>query len=158
MINTYILQKNSPLWEKAAQFAEGCSWRAGGELARLMREGAFSENEAVILAMEGQRFAGFCTLTKKDCCPEELPYSPFVGFVFVDEAFRGRRLSEKMIHTAADLANDLGFGEIFLISGEVGLYEKLGFTKLNQITTVYGETEQLFVMKIGGNNGEIRSL
>ncbi|MBQ8961455.1 MAG: GNAT family N-acetyltransferase [Ruminococcus sp.] len=153
-----ILVPGSELWERTIAFAEGCSWRAGRELSRQMREGSFRGWERVFAAVSNGEPVGFCTLTEKDCCPAELPWSPFIGFVFVDEAFRGRRISQALINAASAYAGSLGSCQVFAVSGEEGLYEKLGLTRLTMIQTIYGETEQLFVMNIGGNNGEIRSL
>ena len=38
-----------------------------------------------------------------------------------------------------------GWEKIYLMSGEIGLYEKYGFVKLGDYRTVYGSTDQLFV-------------
>jgi GNAT superfamily N-acetyltransferase len=139
-----IAEKGSPLWNELITYAEGCSWRAGRELARLMREDAFMGFERVFAACEGSRIAGFCTLTEKDELPPGQPYSPFIGFIFVDEAFRGQRISEQLIKKAAGYACGAGFGKVYIMSGEVGLYEKYGFTKIGDFETIYGGTEQLF--------------
>lgn len=84
-------------WETVAGFAEKCSWRAGKYLAELMRSDSFRDRERVFAAFDDGIPAGFCTLTEKDELAPKYPYTPFIGFVFVDEAHRGRRLSGKMI-------------------------------------------------------------
>ena len=64
--------------------------------------------------------------------------------MFVEEGFRGHRLSGKLIRTALSWAGRNGWEKIYLMSGEIGLYEKYGFVKLGDYRTVYGSTDQLF--------------
>ncbi len=51
------------------------------------------------------------------------------GFVFVDEKCRGKRISEKLISTASEYAYNCGYENVYILSGEKGLYEKYGFKK-----------------------------
>ena len=133
-----------PLWQKTTSFAETCSWRAGAALAQKMRENDFAQNERVLIALENDEIAGFCTFTNKDELSQEYDFTPFIGFLFVDEKYRGHRLSSKLIDTACSLAKEQGFSKIYIMSGEVGLYEKYGFEKLGDYATIYGTTDQLF--------------
>ena len=92
--------------------------------------------------------AGFCTYAKKDELPEEYDFTPFIGFMFVDEKYRGNRLSEKLIQTACNHAMNNGFTKMYIMSGEIGLYEKYGFEFLGMYQTIYDSEEQLFVKEI----------
>lgn len=143
-----ILTPTHPLWNKTISFAENCSWRAGAVLARKMRENNFAENERVIIALENDDIAGFCTFANKDELPPEYDFTPFISFMFVDEKYRGHRLSGKLIDAACGIAKDQGFSIIYVMSGEVGLYEKYGFEKIGYYATIYGTTDQLFQRKI----------
>ena len=142
-----LMQEGHPLWEKTIRFAENCSWKAGPFLARAMRSGRFQAWERVIVAADRESIVGFCTFTERDALPEEQDFSPFIGFVFVDESRRGNRISARMIERAVRYAGELGFQSVFLSSGEQGLYEKFGFEKIGDITTIHGTTEQLFARK-----------
>ena len=133
-----------PLWQKTISFAETCSWRAGAALAQKMRENDFAQNERVFIAIENDEIAGFCTFSNKDELPPQYDFTPFIGFLFVDEKYRGHRLSSKLIDAACNLAKTQGFSKIYIMSGEVGLYEKYGFEKLGDYATIYGTTDQLF--------------
>ena len=77
-------------------------------------------------------------------CPAACALTPFVGFVFVGEAYRGRRISERLIAAASAYAGSPGFAQICLTSGERGRYEKYGFRLIGSIETVWGEQTQLF--------------
>ena len=144
MIEITVLTSEHEKWETVADFAENCSWRAGKQLSTLMHTNAFKDWERVIAAFEDGEPVGFCTLTEKDELPPELPYTPFIGFVFIEEEHRGKRLSEKMIRKAIENAGTLGYDKLYLMSGETGLYEKYGFRCIGDFETIYGDTEQLY--------------
>ncbi len=93
-----------PLWDETILFAEKSSWSAGPYLANMMRKNEFEEAERVIVATEDNKPVGYCTFALKDELPEDSEYSPFIGFVFVDEKCRGKRVSEKLIEVASEHA------------------------------------------------------
>ena len=140
----HLIQQGHPLWEETIAFAEASSWRAGPFLARRMRANDFQPWERVVAAVEEGRVVGYCTFTEQDELPESYGFSPFIGFVYVDERQRGKRLSGRMIDRAAQYAKELGYRAIYLMSGERGLYEKYGFEKLGDYETVFGTVDQLF--------------
>ena len=50
-----------------------------------------------------------------------------------------------MLKSAASYARELGYQKVYIMSGEIGLYEKYGFIKLGDYETIYGTIDQLFV-------------
>ena len=147
--NTAIsrVEPESELWDRLIAYAENCSWSAGPYLAKMMREGQFIDWECVFAARIGGEIAGYCTLTNKDCMPH-LSYTPYIGFMFVGEPFRGKRLSQQLIQSALDDAKALGFSTVYLTSGEHGLYEKYGFVKTEDAKDCWGNDEQIFRISI----------
>lgn len=143
-----LMAYGHPLWEKTMAFAEQCSWKAGPYLAKMMRNHEFREPERVVAATEENEIVGFCTFSRKDELPEDCEYTPFIGFVFVDEGSRGKGISEKMIAAAADHAKAIGYDAIYLMSGEQGLYEKYGFEKIGDYQTIFGTVDQLFQKRL----------
>ncbi|MCR4760860.1 MAG: GNAT family N-acetyltransferase [Oscillospiraceae bacterium] len=139
------LHAGEPAWDNVACFAADCPWRAGAFLAELMRTNRFAEWERVFAAFDAESPIGFCTLTAKDEMPESCVYTPFIGFVYVDAAYRGRRISEQMIAAASDYAKSLGYTAVYLTSDEQGLYEKYGFELHGTVETAWHEMTQLFV-------------
>jgi predicted N-acetyltransferase YhbS len=119
-----------PLWESLAEYAYDCSWGVGEILAKRMRANGFSDWERVFVALDGSDFAGYCTFVKTDCIPN-VPYTPYISAMFVGEAYRGNRLSEKLICFALEYAKKLGFDKVYLVSNHVDLYEKYGFVKID---------------------------
>lgn len=145
MTEIYSMTQGHRFWNETVSLAEKCSWRAGPKLAEMMKNNDFAQWERVFAACVDGKAAGFCTLAEKDELPSKYEYTPFVGFVFVDEKYRGKRLSEKLVNAAAAYANSLGYEKIYILSGETGLYEKYGFTGLGDYETVYGTVDRLFV-------------
>lgn len=144
MIRIEIMSIGHRLWDKTIGFAEKCSWRAGSFLASKMRNNAFDSNERVIIAHEDDNLVAFCTFANRDELSTEYDFTPFIGFMFVDESYRGHRLSEKMIETVCELARKQNYTKVYIMSGEIGLYEKYGFVKMGDYKTIYDYTDQLF--------------
>ena len=153
-INIELMTFGHPLWNETISFADSCSWRAGHYLAERMSKNDFSETERVLVAIENEKIIGYCTFSLKDELPDDSPYSPFIGFMFVDEGSRGKRISERLINAAIDHARTVGHKTIYIMSGEQGLYEKYGFEKVGDFKTIYGSVDQLFQKHIG-IDGEI---
>lgn len=148
MTEIHLMTLEHALWDETISLAEKCSWRAGPFLAVKMKHNEFKEWERVCAACVDGEVAGFCTFTEKDELPEKYVFTPFVGFMFVDELYRGKRLSESMIHKVSSYARGLGYEKIYIMSGETGLYEKYGFLRLGDYETIYGSVDQLFVKSL----------
>jgi len=131
------------LWDEAKRYAEKCGWVGGPWLAELMSEG-FSDWERLFVAVDNGSIAGYCSLQKEDAYPN-LPYTPYVRFVFVAEPYRGARLSERLCLAAIEYAKSLGFDEVYLTSDHVGLYEKYGFIKIGEEPNEDGSPESVFM-------------
>ena len=134
-------------WNNVRDFAFNCSWRAGSALAKSMDENIFTDFEKVIASFDGEDICGYCTVAKTDCIPDA-PYTPYIGFVFVDEKYRGHRLSESMIDFAISYLKECGFKKVYLISDHINLYEKYGFTVIDRKMADWGEMEKIYMKEI----------
>jgi predicted N-acetyltransferase YhbS len=143
-MNILAITQGDQYWNETIDFAEKCSWKAGPYLAELMKQNKFLDWERVIVALEDEKVVGYCTFSEKDEMPEIYDFTPFIGFMFVDEKYRGRRISEMLIRKAIVYAKDLGYEYIYIMSGELGLYEKYGFEKIGDYETIYNSVDQLF--------------
>lgn len=139
-----VLSDIDELWNSVAEYADNCSWRAGKNLAKQMRENDFSDWERVFAVLDEDSIAGYCTLKKTDCIPN-VTYTPYIGFVFIGEAYRGGRLSEKLIFSALQYAKELRFDKVYLVSDHINLYEKYGFIKIDEKLAPWGTMETIFM-------------
>ena len=99
--------------------------------AEKMEPNDFENNERALVALCDDDAATFCTFTNRDEMSREYGCGPLIGFLFVAEKYRGNRLSEQMVNAACNVAKEQGFSAIYLMSGEVGLYEKYRATPHN---------------------------
>lgn len=130
-------------WNVLADYAENCSWGAGRTLAEEMRQNHFTGWERVILAEDQGRIAGYCTVSGTDCIPD-VPYTPYIGMLFVGEEYRGKRLSQRMIDDASEYLKELGFSEVYLVSDHENLYEKYGFQVIDEKMAPWGRMQKIY--------------
>lgn len=131
------------LWDEVKRYAAACSWRAGKSLAQEMQNHAFSDWERVFVLHENGNIYGYCTVAKKDCIPD-LTYTPYIGYLFVDEKKRGHRMGQKLIRAAMDYLRNVGFHEVYLVSDHENLYEKYGFSVICRAAAPWGAVEKIY--------------
>lgn len=132
------LTKQDGYWNETIQMADTCSWGAGPYLAKRMKEQRFSDFECPFAAIEQGEVVGYCTLTKIDNIPN-CDYTPWIGFVFVQEHHRGKRISQQMIQHVLEYAKEIGFKKVYLSTEEENLYEKYGFVHIDTLKS-YSDT------------------
>lgn len=67
---------------------------------------------------------------------------------FAAKAYRGYRISEKLIYFANGYAEKCGFLRTYKPSKHIGLYEKYGYRYLKHIVNYDNETERLYVKEL----------
>ena len=124
-------------------------WRAAKHLARLLEQGNFHDEVGkgtVYLLTEGDKLVSFLTLAERDCV--DVPYSPWIGFVHTAPEYRGHRHVGKLIDHACSAAREHGVQHVYLCTDHVGLYEKYGFTYLENRVSIYGEDSRVYVREV----------
>lgn len=86
-----LLKNDSLLWKRTINFARECSWRAGKALADKMEKNDFQSWERVIVGLDDDNIAGYCTVAEKDELPDDYNYTPFIGFMWRDELLQHGR-------------------------------------------------------------------
>lgn len=142
-----MITSSDPLWNKVRNYARSCSWNAGRSLADAMDNHFFTEWERVIVALEHQEICGYCTVAKTDCIPD-VSYTPYIGYLFVGEEYRGNRLSQKLIQFAMDHLKSIGFDRVHIVSDHEKLYEKYGFEVIDRKTAPWGSVEKIYMKKL----------
>lgn len=146
-MNILSVTFDDDMWQEVSQFAQSCSWRAGKALSQSMSDNAFTAWERVIVALHENDIAGYCTVAKSDCIPN-VPYTPYIGYMFVDEKYRGQRLSQKLISYAMSYLKTLGFHQVFLVSDLENFYEKYGFKVIDKKVAPWGKLEKIFMHEL----------
>ena len=141
------ITSSDEMWSKARDYAENCSWGAGRSLADAMDNNLFTEWERVIIALDNNKICGYCTAAKTDCIPD-VSYTPYIGYLFVDEAYRGNRLSQELIRYSMDYLKSVGFDRVHIVSDHENLYEKYGFEIIDRKTAPWGSVEKIYMQKL----------
>lgn len=139
--------KNDKLRSILIPYCEDCPRTAWPILAQKMKKNNFLDWERIFVAIENEQIIGFCTFTKEDWIPD-CEYSPFVWFMFVDEKYRWKRLSEQMINEVEKYAKTLNFEKLYIVSDHKWLYEKYWFEKCDEKMDELGHIETIFFKKI----------
>lgn len=141
------INQNEKLWQELIDYANNCDWEAWPILAQKMEENNFLNWECVFVISDDDEIIWFCTFTKKDWIPD-CDYSPFVWFIFVDENYRWKRVSEKMINEVEKYAKSLNFKKLYIVSDHKWLYEKYWFEKCDEKADKMWRIESIFCRDI----------
>lgn len=142
-----LMTEEHELWNAVKAYAGGCGWSSGKILAEDMENHRFSDWERVAVLLDDGRICGYCTIIKEEAIPN-MPYTPFVGTLFVEEAYRGGRLGQKLIITSMEYLQSVGFDRAYLITDHENLYEKYGFRVVDRRMALWGREEKVYVRKI----------
>ena len=134
-------------WQNVLDYAKNCTREAWPILTQKMQWNEFLDWERIFIAIDNEKIVGFCTFTKEDWIPN-CDYTPFVWFIFVDENYRWKRISEKMINAVEEYAKTLNFKNLYIVSDHKGLYEKYWFEKCDEKIDELWRSETIFVRDI----------
>lgn len=146
----YFSDSRQPHWLNQIKT---CDWRAGKFLTHLLETETFhqtvGEKSKLLLLTEGDALISFATYAERDCI-DDPALTPWVGFVYTYPEYRGqRRMGELMEHIAAVAHRD-GHAVLYVCTDHVGLYEKYGFTYLEDRRSIYGEMSRVLKRELGG--------
>lgn len=146
-MNIKSITSSDEIWSRVRNYADNCSWKAGKLLANNMDNNVFKEWERVIVAVDNEKICGYCTVAKTDCIPN-VCYTPYIGYIFVDEKYRGNRLSQELIRYAMDYLKSIGFNRVYIVSDHENLYEKYAFDIIDCKIAPWGSEEKIFMRKL----------
>lgn len=69
---------------------------------------------------------------------------PWLCALFVDERYRGRRLGADIISHIREDARKIGFAKLYLCTGHVGYYEKIGFSYICEGYHPWGQASRVY--------------
>lgn len=144
IIDYFQDQRQAHWLEQIAQY----EWRAAKFLAQLLKEGTFHQavgKGTLLLLADGDRLASFASLAERDCV--DAPYGPWIGFVHTAPEYRGQHCAGVLLKHALHLAGQHGAEQVYICTDHVGLYEKYGFTYLENRVSIYGEDSRIYTQK-----------
>lgn len=136
--------KATDLAEELVRFVENFSWEAvKAHMLEVLRKWRFTDWERVFAAIAEGRIVGMATIMKTDYYPLPELY-PWISSVFVTEACRGHRISQRLIDAANAYAKEIGFDRTYIPTEFVGFYEKYGYCYQTDIVNYGGGTDRLY--------------
>ena len=147
LLNDFSIQKvekGTKLADELLSFIENSAWDDVKEhMIDLIRNWNFIDWEGMFVAKADGKIIGMTSVMKEDYYPMPELY-PWVSSVYVDEEYRGQRVSGKLIDYANDYLRNLGFEKSYIPSDHVGLYERYGYTYVREIVNYGGQEEHLY--------------
>lgn len=128
-----------------------CDWSAAKFLTCLLRDGTFHRTLGgsgdLFLLLDGDILVSFATLTGQDSVRDE-SLSPWIGFVYTAPAYRGRRLAGNLLAHIEGVAKADGHRRVYIATDYVGLYEKYGYTYLENRTDCWGDDQRILYKEL----------
>ena len=140
----YFACDNPTHWQ--IEIAQG-DWRAAKFLADMLREDRFHTvmgEGTLYLLTEGDELISFVTLTHRDCIDDEKLY-PWLGFFYTFPPHRGHRYGGQLLDFATDEAGKQGYHQVYIATDHLDLYEKHGFTYIENRMDVYGVDSRVYL-------------
>ena len=140
----YFQSENQAHW--LGQIA-AYEWRAAQFLSELLTKGTFHQavgKGTLFLLIDGDQLVSFVTLAERDCV-DAPDLTPWVGFVHTAPEYRGHRHVGKLLDHACAVARQHGAARVCLCTDHVGLYEKYGFSYLENRVSIYGEDSRIYI-------------
>lgn len=142
------VNKGTPMADDLLNFVKNFSWADVKEhTVRVLENWEFEEWETPFVAIVNGKIVGMVTVMKTDYYP--LPeIFPWISTLFVSEAYRGNRISEKLIEFANKYAKEIGFDKTYIPTEHIGLYEKYGYRYVKDIVNYGNGIDRLYVKEL----------
>lgn len=125
-------------------------WGATPTLVGFLENGTFFEmldDGVLLLLTDGDKLVSFLTFARNDCIDDKSLY-PWIGFVFTFPEYRGHRYAGRLIERCEEIAREHSVKNIYICTDHIGLYEKYGFSYLENRVDIYGEDSRIYMKKI----------
>jgi len=128
-------------------YFRNCTWGAAKFLYKLIDEKkveeVLGENTKIIALVDEQKVISFATYAKRDCILDDKLF-PWIGFVYTDKDYRGKRFSQQVINYIINKATIDGFSNVYLATDHIGFYEKYGFEYVEDRLDIYNEVSRIY--------------
>lgn len=146
-IISYFESENKRHWLDEIKKSD---WDAASTLAGFLESGTFFEKlgEGVLLMLtDGEKLVSYVTFSFQDCVDDKSMY-PWIGFVFTAPEYRGHRYAGRLMERCGEMARERGVKSIYICTDHAGLYEKYGWSYLENRVDIYGDDSRIYVKKL----------
>lgn len=143
-VSYFESENQSALAEKIA----GSDWSAARFLVDLLKEDRFFTMLGgwgdIYLLLDGENLVSFATLTGQDSVRDE-SMTPWIGFVFTAPEYRGHRYAGQLLQHIEGEGVKKGHRRVYLSTDHVGLYEKYGYSFLENRVDFWGDDTRVLI-------------
>lgn len=136
--------------EKYLAQIELCDWSAAKFLTEQIKNGSLAKLlggwAELYLLVDGDALVSFATLSCQDCIDDK-SLTPWIGFFHTAPKYRNRRLGQVLLDYICKAAARR-FNKIYLATDHIGLYEKYGFSYVENRIDVFGEDSRIYMKNL----------
>lgn len=126
---------------------EACEWSAAKFLATLLKENRLQSELGgwgkLYFLVDGDTLVSFVTFSAQDCIADHA-LTPWLGFFHTAPQYRGNRYGKLLIDGVCECARKDGFKTVYIATDHIGLYEKYGFTYLENRIDIWGVDSRIY--------------
>lgn len=131
---------------------ESYEWSAAKFLVSLLRENRLTAElggwAKLYLLVDGEKLVSFLTLSAQDCISDPA-LTPWLGFFHTAPEYRGHRYGKTLIDHTCRAAEEMGYQTVYIATDHVNLYEKYGFTYIENRLDVWGADSRVYLKRLG---------
>ncbi|HPX45130.1 MAG TPA: GNAT family N-acetyltransferase [Bacteroidales bacterium] len=140
------------LKESALKQLKKCKWTLSEILVKLIETDSFyqklgNESKLLLLLDKDDNIISFLTLSERYIV-DDASLTPWIGFVYTFEKYRGHRYSGILIEKACEIAKEKGHKKIYIATEHKGFYENFGFNYLENKNTIYNTDARIYYRNI----------
>lgn len=140
----YCLEEDKEYWLYQIKKSD---WGAGQYLYDLLRRNELKklcgETTRVFLLTDNRQLVSFCTLAENDDV-RNTGLNPWIGFVYTFPQYRGHRYMGILLEFAYEIAKSDGAKQLYISTGDTGLYEKYGYSFYQIMKDMHGEDSRIY--------------
>ena len=129
--------------DKAKEYILAQDYSSSKNYVASIEENKLSGYEESFLIVYEEQLIGFFQIKKDDGLVDK-NFEPWLCRLFVDENYRGNRITELVSEFSLNYCVDFGFDKIYLSTTHKGLYEKFGWKKIGSGVSMSGIERDIF--------------
>ncbi len=143
-VKEYYIIEDKEYWLNQIKKSD---WGAGQYLYELLSKNELKklcgETTKVFLLTDNLQLVSFCTLAEVDDV-RDTELGPWIGFVYTFPQYRGHRYMGILLEYAYVTAKSDGARQLYISTGETGLYEKYGYSFYQMMKDMNGEDSRIY--------------